>query len=193
MAVLSVLRTVKSGVQTLKWPLLRYTSNLPQSGYVALGGPVRRMASGRTMQVMPSNHEVKLFKDHVHFYVLLGAIPLGLIIFCANVFVGKATLSEIPDGYEPKGWEYYRHPIERWFARYCYEDMELSYERLMHKINYEDQKRKGRLLERKVKNLMSERGDYKGWYYIPVSDRRVWVDKANTEDMRENEAIGPVD
>lgn len=47
-------------------------------------------------------------KDLCHFYFLVGAIPLGIITFCTNVFVGPATLKPIPEGYEPKYWEYYR-------------------------------------------------------------------------------------
>lgn len=39
---------------------------------------------------------------------MIGLIPVGLIITYSNIFVGPATLSEIPKGYVPKHWEYYR-------------------------------------------------------------------------------------
>ena len=47
-------------------------------------------------------------KDLFHFYFLIGAIPLSIVAFLANVFVGPATLTEIPEGYVPKYWEYYK-------------------------------------------------------------------------------------
>ena len=44
----------------------------------------------------------------LHFYTMVGAIPLGLLTVCVNVFVGPARLAPIPDGYDPKPEEYYR-------------------------------------------------------------------------------------
>ena len=34
-----------------------------------------------------------------------------------------------------------------------------------------------RFLERKVRKLMGERGDYKGWYYLPYNDKRVYLSR----------------
>lgn len=55
-----------------------------------------------------------------HYYAMVGLIPAGLIIFYANVFIGPAQLEPIPDGYNPKHWEYHRHPITRFIARYIH-------------------------------------------------------------------------
>lgn len=60
------------------------------------------------------------FKDMFHYYAMVGLIPAGLIIFYANVFIGPAQLEPIPDGYNPKHWEYHRHPITRFIARYIH-------------------------------------------------------------------------
>lgn len=51
---------------------------------------------------------------------MVGLIPVGAIIFYTNVFIGPAQLTPIPDGYEPKHWEYHRHPITRFIARYIH-------------------------------------------------------------------------
>lgn len=61
----------------------------------------------RLMPIQPSRFQWNKFKDQLHFYAMLGLIP-GLIgVFLVNVFVGPATLSKVPDGYEPKHWEYF--------------------------------------------------------------------------------------
>lgn len=60
------------------------------------------------------------FKDMFHYYLMVGLIPVGAIIFYTNVFIGPAQLTPIPEGYEPKHWEYHRHPITRFIARYIH-------------------------------------------------------------------------
>ena len=61
----------------------------------------------KMFEIQPSRFQYRKFKDMLHFYTLLGIIPLGLLVFGANIFVGPATLSEIPEDYVPKYWEYY--------------------------------------------------------------------------------------
>ena len=53
------------------------------------------------------------FKDLLHFYTLVGAIPILSFITYVNLAIGPAKLAEIPEGYEPKHWEYQRvsHPV----------------------------------------------------------------------------------
>ena len=62
----------------------------------------------RVFRITPSRWQWQKTKDLLHFYVMLGVIPLSLITFLAYVFVGPAQLEEIPEGYIPKNWEYYR-------------------------------------------------------------------------------------
>lgn len=71
---------------------------------------VRQMSDHghRTMTVAPSRFQWQKFKDNLHFYTLVGAIPLGLLVFLVNIFVGPAKLTPIPEGYEPKHWEYHK-------------------------------------------------------------------------------------
>jgi NADH dehydrogenase (ubiquinone) 1 beta subcomplex subunit 5 len=47
---------------------------------------------------------------------------------------GKPELREIPEGYEPKYWEYYRHPIERKFAKWFHYAPEQMYEVHLHHV-----------------------------------------------------------
>jgi len=58
------------------------------------------------MTIKPSRFQWDKFKDLMHFYVMLGVIPVTALVLYANIFVGPAQLAEIPEGYVPKHWEY---------------------------------------------------------------------------------------
>lgn len=60
------------------------------------------------MNILPSRYVWNKFKDTIHFYVVLGLIPVGLVITYSNIFIGPAQLQPIPEGYHPKHWEYHR-------------------------------------------------------------------------------------
>jgi NADH dehydrogenase (ubiquinone) 1 beta subcomplex subunit 5 len=62
----------------------------------------------KLMDVQPSRFQWHKFKDMLHFYVMLGAIPITGLLFYLNVFVGPAQLTETPEDYVPKHWEYHR-------------------------------------------------------------------------------------
>lgn len=71
------------------------------------------------------------FKDHLHFCILLTALPLGILITAVNIFVGPAELTPIPEGYNPKEEEYYRHPISRFLVRNFRESEQERYEKFL--------------------------------------------------------------
>ncbi|XP_064610456.1 NADH dehydrogenase [ubiquinone] 1 beta subcomplex subunit 5, mitochondrial-like [Liolophura sinensis] len=141
----------------------------------------RGMAEVRKMVPKPSRFEWDVFKDEFHLYFMIGVLPLAAIIFYANVFIGQAELADIPEGYEPEHWEYHKHPIKRWFARYVYDKPEKDYERYMHALYVANETRKNRLLEWKVKDLMGRRQDYRGWYWVPIDASRVETASKNKE------------
>jgi NADH dehydrogenase (ubiquinone) 1 beta subcomplex subunit 5 len=123
------------------------------------------------------------FKDTFHFFVMLGVIPLSAILFYANVFVGPATLSEIPEGYVPKHWEHYRHPISRFIARYIYPSPQQEYEKTCHFIYEEQEKIKIRELEAKIKAKMGERKDYQAYYYRPATAKYHRIAREVTDEL----------
>lgn len=86
------------------------------SGFLALHQQLRRMGGDHghhQMIIKPSRFQWDKFKDLLHFYVMLGVIPVTALVLYANIFVGPAQLAEIPEGYEPKHWEYEKV----WWAR----------------------------------------------------------------------------
>ncbi|XP_049767156.1 NADH dehydrogenase [ubiquinone] 1 beta subcomplex subunit 5, mitochondrial [Schistocerca cancellata] len=159
---------------SLSTALLRVRPNIVPATSSALKNfnsvPIRCMSGHgpRTMPLQPSRFQWNKYKDLLHFYIFLGAIPVGLIIFFTNVFVGPATLAEIPEGYEPKHWEYFRHPITRFLARYLFPNPQQEYEKFLHYSYEEDEKAKIRKLEKEIKAKMAERSDYQAYYYRPA-------------------------
>lgn len=68
---------------------------------------IKGMSSERTMLVTPTKYMDKKFKDTLHMYFFIGAVPLGILIFFVNIFIGPAELTECPSDYEPRHWEYF--------------------------------------------------------------------------------------
>jgi NADH dehydrogenase (ubiquinone) 1 beta subcomplex subunit 5 len=66
------------------------------------------MSGHNIMSIKETKWQSKKFRDLIHYYVLVGVIPLTLLITYVNVFIGPAKLAPIPDGYRPKHWEYYK-------------------------------------------------------------------------------------
>lgn len=75
----------------------------------------------KTMVITPSRFQWHKFKDMLHFYVMLGVIPIAGIVFYANVFIGPAQLTEAPTDRVPKHWEYHR--VSHFFYRLCFFDL----------------------------------------------------------------------
>jgi NADH dehydrogenase (ubiquinone) 1 beta subcomplex subunit 5 len=60
------------------------------------------------------------------------------------LFVGPATLTEIPDGYEPRYYEYHKNPIKRFLAQYFFDIPEKAYEEHLNFLYREQCKQKMR-------------------------------------------------
>lgn len=164
-----------SGSSKLSQPLLR-TSGVSNEVVQRMG------AHKHVMEITPSRFEWTRFKNELHFYVMLGAVPLSLLTLFVNLFIGKAELTDIPEGYEPKEWEYSSSPITQFIHRMWFEPMQKSYEKKMHALYLENEKRKQLKLEARVTDMMRQNQDYMGWYYIPV--HKSMIDRGR--EYREN-------
>ncbi|ESO82349.1 hypothetical protein LOTGIDRAFT_237068 [Lottia gigantea] len=128
---------------------------------------VRSMAGKAKIVRHHTQFEWQSFKDDVWFWTMFWLVPVGLIMGYANFVVGQAELSDIPEGYEPKHYEYYKGPIERWFSKYIYDSYEYDYHKKMIEHIDEMEKLALRDREEKVKSLMLKKQDCKSWYYYP--------------------------
>lgn len=136
-------------------------------------GSIRCMSEHHVMEITPSRWQWHKTKDWLHFYFFVGVIPVAAFIFYMNVFIGPATLQEIPEGYIPKQWEYYRTPVVRFFSRYFYPDIQMEYEKLLHKTHVANVKRQLFALEKQIQILIREHQDYRYWSYTPSNEQNI--------------------
>ncbi|CAF2823860.1 unnamed protein product [Rotaria sp. Silwood2] len=114
----------------------------------------------------------KLRTNHYghHSYINTVTVSPYGSLFARGGRDGQATLAEIPEGYEPRHWEYYKHPLRRFMARYVVQPFDERYEISLHAIYTQVMRDQLKALERKVRRLEHARGDNKGWYYRPIPD-----------------------
>ncbi|XP_071536727.1 NADH dehydrogenase [ubiquinone] 1 beta subcomplex subunit 5, mitochondrial [Panulirus ornatus] len=145
----------------------------------------REMGGGpRKMIITPSRWQWHKFKDLLHFYIMLGVIPLGIMTFAINIFIGPAQLAPIPEDYVPKPWEYYAHPISRFLAKYLYTSHQQDYEKYLHFMYEENEIKQMKLIEKKVHKVMAERGDSQAYYYRPILTKYQRMVRENYEQLQ---------
>ncbi|XP_060078166.1 NADH dehydrogenase [ubiquinone] 1 beta subcomplex subunit 5, mitochondrial-like [Ylistrum balloti] len=168
MVVFSSLRPAARGINAVI-PALRHsleTTTLKQTGPVVMS---IRGAAGRRMILRPGIYLDRKWRDSVHFFLLLGTLPVLMAITFANLFMAQGELTDLPEDHNPQTWEFHQHPITRFIAKHIVRSPEKLYETQMAALYKQDQKRKLRLLERQVKRVMLDRQDVRGWYFFQAA------------------------
>ncbi|XP_043483728.1 NADH dehydrogenase [ubiquinone] 1 beta subcomplex subunit 5, mitochondrial [Leptopilina heterotoma] len=146
----------------------------------------REMGHGpRVFRIEPTRWQWNKCKDMLHFYTALGVIPLSILTFVVYVFVGPAQLAEIPEGYVPKHWEYYKNPITRFIMKHFNESHQEVYERTMHMMYEETRRGEITGLQNRIKELIKQRKDYQEYYYIPYNAERIYEKRELNEFIEE--------
>ena len=118
MAVLSSLRTIESRTKLVRKLAKNYAFSKCKiliccSNFDLISDQIRqehweRSFHRRRMNIVPSLYQWYKFKNLASFYVALGVIPLAILTTLVNIFIGNAELAEIPEGYVPERWEFYK-------------------------------------------------------------------------------------
>nr|CAG4645178.1 EOG090X0FIE [Leptodora kindtii] len=153
-----------------RFALCRKNAGVQSENLAALQS-IRQMSGHPTMKIAPSRWSWNRFKDLLNFYTLLGVIPSTLVILGLNLFVGPAKLAEIPEGYVPEHWEYHSHPLTRFMAKHVIRSYQQEYEMGLQHIYEEDYKRRLRIAENRIREVMAENQDSQSFYYQPYTAR----------------------
>jgi len=149
--------------------------------------PVRHGGGGAPIvENRPSRWSYDIFKDYLHFYFMLGAIPIGLLIGIVNLTKGQAVLKPIPEGYVPEEYEYYKSPITRWLVKNVYSSYQSQYEGHLSELWEEHKKVNMYMLKKEVERQMRVHGDYKGWYSNDVSAEYIRISMADNKKDQES-------
>merc|ERR1712211_121399 len=108
--------------------------------------------------------------------------PSPLVSLSSSLTSSTVTLSAIPDGYTPKEWEYYPHPITRFITRYLKVGYQELYEVSLHNTWECAKISEMKQLKAEVKRQMAIHGDYKGWYHRQDIARYARLRKQMVED-----------
>ncbi|XP_053973676.1 NADH dehydrogenase [ubiquinone] 1 beta subcomplex subunit 5, mitochondrial [Hylaeus volcanicus] len=142
-----------------------FKSNGASANVMSKNGIVRCMSDNHSMIITASRWQWHQFKNWMHFYFFVGAIPVAIVVFCANVFIGPATLEPIPEGYVPKRWEYFRSPITRFMSRYLCPIKQQEYEKFLAKAAILQEQKNLRILHKQVRSLIRRHQDYPAFAY----------------------------
>ncbi|VDN11103.1 unnamed protein product [Dibothriocephalus latus] len=135
-----------------------------------LNVPTRNSSGGgATMRIKQTGfHNGKVY-DEMHFFIMLGVVPLGLLTFLTNTFIGQAELVETPEDYEPRYWEYYKHPITRFIAKNLMFSPQQVYENHLAITKRHMDAKNLAIEDRWFQESELAKQDYRGWQFIPVN------------------------
>lgn len=126
----------------------------------------KRWSGHNAMTIEPSNYQWKKFKDTCHFYFLMASIPTTILMSIIGIR-SNPELTEVPEGYEPRHWEYYKHPLSRWTAKYLFRTVEVEHEMAIALCEDESENMMLRKVARNADKVMKFYNDHRSEYFRP--------------------------
>ena len=126
----------------------------------------KRWGGHNVMDIKPSNWSWKYVKNWLHFYLLATAIPLAVLGTIVNIRANP-ELIEIPEGYEPRHWEYYRGPIARWIAKNILSPPEFDQEMVLAHCDMLTEQRIVKSIINRANKVMSFYNDHRSGFFKP--------------------------
>jgi len=139
----------------------------------------KRHGHARTITRLPNSTTWMRVKDLTHFYLAVGAIVFGGTALVVDTLYGPCQLQDTPEDYEPRFWQYEKHPMYQLIIRYSSQNPQKNFEQQLGFIDNYTKKEMWEREELRARRLMYERQDYKAWYYIPYTTK--WVEWSRTE------------
>lgn len=127
---------------------------------------LKRSSGHNAMVIEPSNWAWKYYKNAVHFWVLFWGIPIAIAHTIISIRMNP-ELTEVPEGYQPRHWEYEMHPLARFMSKYLYYTIELEDELFM--ADFEDISEANLMLrmEQEVEGCMKFYNDSRSKWFRP--------------------------
>lgn len=125
-----------------------------------------RNSGHNTVPIKPSMWSFKYHKNWIHFYTLVTIVPLTVFTTILHIRANP-VLSEVPEGYEPRHWEYHKMPIARFMDRYILPLPEEDWEMLINKQAVEAEVKVLKTLLRNVERVQQFYQDHRSRYFRP--------------------------
>lgn len=121
----------------------------------------QRNSGHNAMEIVPSDYITRQLKDDMYFFSLLVGGPL--LIFHAIVRTREnPELHDIPEGYEPRYWEYEPMLVTRFLCKYFFGPPEKDHEMRLSALDMESEAALIGKLRSHAKKSMSFYNDYRG-------------------------------
>lgn len=126
----------------------------------------KRWSGHNAMEIEPTNFDYKRLKDRIHFYFMISMVPCMVVAAIINVRANP-ELTEIPEGYEPRHWEYFKHPVSRFLAKHLFMPDDIDKEMMLGKMEKKSENRIMTMIANEVDKVMSFYNDHRTKYFKP--------------------------
>lgn len=146
-----------------------------------LGVVLKRWSGHNAMEITPSSFDFQYGKNALHFWTVIAGVPLVVLTMIINTRANP-ELSEIPEGYQPRHWEYYKHPVARFLARYFFTPVELDHEVELAYYERMSETEIIKSVHRQVRKTMQFYNDHRSGHFLPFYAENVRISRDTVQN-----------